>query len=294
MANWINPIAIAALAASLPAAWAQHGHGAAPMGGHGAPIEFHNPATTTTTPATATTAARAASTGARTTTTGSAAAANSPAHTSVATRVANNPALSAHVTPLLPAGTTLAADAAGFRNTGQFLAALHVSRNLNIPFSQLKSDITGANHDSLGQAIQDLRPNLSQSTIKNNVKLARSQARQDVRSSTSGNTGNIATHISQNSRLMTRVNALLPAGTTLQADTVGFRNQGQFIAALHVSRNLNIPFTQLQAEIAGGKTLGQAIADLRPSLSSTMVEADLSRAERQTRRDFEVTESMGS
>src|SRR5439155_26462097 len=38
---------------------------------------------------------------------------------------------------------------------------------------------------------------------------------------------------------------------TLQAASAGFKNQGQFIAALHVSHNLNIPFDQLKAKLTG-------------------------------------------
>src|SRR5438105_307645 len=55
-------------------------------------------------------------------------------------RVTSNPALVARLTPLLPSGTTLANAATRFKNQGQFIAALHVSQNLNIPFAQLKTD----------------------------------------------------------------------------------------------------------------------------------------------------------
>jgi hypothetical protein len=53
---------------------------------------------------------------------------------------------------------TLASAATGFRNQGQFIAALHVSQNLHIPFAALKSDMIGPHHDSLGQAIHVLQP----------------------------------------------------------------------------------------------------------------------------------------
>jgi hypothetical protein len=38
---------------------------------------------------------------------------------------------------------------------------------------------------------------------------------------------------------------------TLNAASEGFRNQGQFLAALHVSKNLNIPFKDLKAAMLG-------------------------------------------
>ncbi len=96
-----------------------------------------------------------------------------------ANKLARNPALSNRLQPLLPPGTNVQTAAQGFKNTGQFVAALHVSRNLNIPFDQLKAKMTGPNRESLGQAIHDLRPNLSNKTIKRDFKVAEGQAKQD-------------------------------------------------------------------------------------------------------------------
>ena len=76
----------------------------------------------------------------------------------VSAKIAGNPALAARLQPLLPSGMTLETAAAGFKNQGQFIAALHVSHNLNIPFTQLKTEMTGTDHDSLGQAIHELKP----------------------------------------------------------------------------------------------------------------------------------------
>ena len=96
------------------------------------------------------------------------------------TMLIKSPALVTRLTPLLPPGTTLAADAAGFKNAGQFVAALHVSQNLGIPFADLKAEMTGTSPVSLGAAIQDLRPSLSKSAVKSDVKAARQQAREDL------------------------------------------------------------------------------------------------------------------
>jgi hypothetical protein len=73
--------------------------------------------------------------------------------------------------------------ASGFKNRGQFIAALHVSHNLNIPFDQLKADMTGTDHDSLGHAIHELRPDLNSKLVKNNVKLAENQTKTDIEES---------------------------------------------------------------------------------------------------------------
>lgn len=53
---------------------------------------------------------------------------------------------------------TLKTDASGFKNFGQFVAAVHVSKNLGIPFSDLQGKMTGPNAVSLGKAIQELKP----------------------------------------------------------------------------------------------------------------------------------------
>jgi len=45
----------------------------------------------------------------------------------------------------------------GFRNLGQFVAAVNVSNNLDIPFTRLKTQMVEENL-SLGQAIQKLKP----------------------------------------------------------------------------------------------------------------------------------------
>ncbi len=68
-----------------------------------------------------------------------------------------NPKLSSRLQELLPLGTDLQLAAAGFKNLGQFVAALHVSRNLGIPFDQLKAQMLD-NTLSLGAAIQVLKP----------------------------------------------------------------------------------------------------------------------------------------
>jgi hypothetical protein len=251
-------LAIITVATAL--AWGQRGHGggAGVNGGHGAPVKFP--------PKTATG-------------TGVAGGARVP---NVSARVAGNAALSARIQPLLPAGTTVSTAAAGFRSQGQFLAAVHVSKNLGIPFDQLKTEMTGTSHASLGSAIRDLRPALDNQAVKRSVKLAERQARLDTKP---GRATEVSPGSTQNPRLASRVGTLLPEGMTLQSASEGFRNQGQFIAALHVSRNLGIPFAQLKAQILTGRSLGQAIADLRPALTSTEVDADVRVAERQTRVD---------
>ena len=75
----------------------------------------------------------------------------------IATKIAAKPQLNARITAMLPKGMTLDQASMGFKNQGQFIAALHVSQNLGIPFASLKKDMV-QKHLSLGQSIQDLKP----------------------------------------------------------------------------------------------------------------------------------------
>jgi hypothetical protein len=94
-------------------------------------------------------------------------------------RIEENPQLKAKLTSLLPTGMDLKTASAGFKNQGQFTAALHVSKNLNIPFADLKAKMTGANSESLGKAIQDLKPTLSATDAKKAADKALDEAKED-------------------------------------------------------------------------------------------------------------------
>jgi hypothetical protein len=56
----------------------------------------------------------------------------------------------------------------------------------------------------------------------------------------------------------------LPHGTDLRSAAVGFRNLGDFVAAVHASDNLKVSFADMKARMMNGGTLHAAIADLRP------------------------------
>jgi hypothetical protein len=130
----------------------QHDHG---KPAHPAPSNAHatSASTTTTTTTTKTTATTTLS--------------------PVQQKVASHTQLSNKLQSRLPMGTNVVSAASGFRNLGQFVAAVNVSRNLGIPFTQLKADMV-TKHMSLGQSIQALRPSAN-STVE--VERAQTQAR---------------------------------------------------------------------------------------------------------------------
>jgi hypothetical protein len=93
-------------------------------------------------------------------------------------RIDANPNLVARLKPLVPSTMTLDQAADGFRNRGQFIAALHAAHDLNIPFDQLKAEMTGTDHDSLGQAIHELKP---AADAKSAVHTAEQEAKADIK-----------------------------------------------------------------------------------------------------------------
>ena len=80
-----------------------------------------------------------------------------------------------------------------------------------------------------------------------------------------------ATNLPKNPQLRDRLRTRLglPPGTDLTPYAADFRNQGQFIAAVNVSHNLGITFTELKAlMVTEGLSLGQAIQRLRPGVNA--------------------------
>jgi hypothetical protein len=89
---------------------------------------------------------------------------------------------------------------------------------------------------------------------------------------TSGTNGRttVSDQLTRNTNLTSRLQGLLPAGTDVQKAGAGFKNLGQFVAAVHVSHNLDIPFDTLKGKMTGSEamSLGQAIHELKPSANA--------------------------
>lgn len=148
-------------------------------------------------------------------------------------------------------------------------------------------------------AVKPLKP--AKATAKPVKSTAKADARAAKHSSTStattttgtGTTTTVASNpladkIASHPNLAAKIQGKLPAGTTLAQASTGFKNQGQFIAAVNVSNNLGIDFTKLQAAMTGQTTkvdpvtheiistptgvaplsLGQSIQKLRPGVDA--------------------------
>ncbi len=156
--------------AAAPAFAGQRGH--QPGTPHGTTQAPRQPSTTPTTTSTSTTNPTTSTTTPTTSTT------STTTTNPIATRISRNPQLAGRISHMLPDGMTLAAASDGFRNQGQFIAAVHVSHNLRIPFADLKTAMTGPQAMSLGQAIHTLRPSAN---ATNAVRRANTQTQSDLR-----------------------------------------------------------------------------------------------------------------
>ena len=83
---------------------------------------------------------------------------DNPAERSWVDRLAANSRQRARLEAMLPPSMSLQQATSDFRNQGQFIAALNASKNQHISFADLKTEMTGPNQLSLGQAIKKLRP----------------------------------------------------------------------------------------------------------------------------------------
>jgi hypothetical protein len=112
----------------------------------------------------------------------------------IAAKITAHPQLAAKLTPMLPKGITLDRASQGFKNQGQFIAALHVSQNLGVSFMDVKNAMvttqktptgtTMTQTGSLGQAIQKVKgtPNTTA------VTTAEHQADDDLKTTTTTTT----------------------------------------------------------------------------------------------------------
>ena len=91
-------------------------------------------------------------------------------------RINDNPALKAKLTSVLN-GMDLKTALTGFKNDGQFMAAVNASKNLGIPFADLKAKMMGPPHQSLGQAIHDIKPTISEDAAKKDAEAAEKEAK---------------------------------------------------------------------------------------------------------------------
>lgn len=197
-----------------------------------------------------------------------------------------NAALSSQLTPLLPASSSVPAAAAGFHDDTEFITALHAAHNLNIPFDQLKAEMTGKKSMSLDAALRRLRPDLDGKAAKDGVSLARKQSQRDIaRASAAGRKDKVASRVTSDSRLAARVSPLVPRGQSLGDAAAGFQNEDQFLSTLHAANDNGIAFAELKDRVTAGQSLGTAMHELKPSMDADASASASARAKAQAKED---------
>jgi hypothetical protein len=89
--------------------------------------------------------------------------------------------------------------------------------------------------------------------------------------------------LQKNTKLAERLEGRLPQGTDLMEAAEGFRNLGQFVAAVNVSSNLGVEFERLKvAMVDDGKSLGQAIQLAKTDVENPTVVAQRAETEAAT------------
>jgi hypothetical protein len=112
----------------------------------------------------------------------------------------------------------------------------------------------------------------ARTATKTETRAARAEAK-TIRTETKA----AKTNPQQEARLL----AMLPPGTNIQDASMGFKNRGQFIAAVNASSNHSIPFADLKAKMTGiapGATeptmapmsLGQAIQSFKGTTTTPL------------------------
>jgi hypothetical protein len=95
--------------------------------------------------------------------------------------------------------------------------------------------------------------------------------------------------LSQDTKLSSKLQSLLPSGSNVQDAANGFKNLGEFVAAVHVAHNLGIPFDQLKtAMLSNGDNLGKAIHTLNPNISKKQAKGDAKKGEKQASQDIKA------
>ena len=102
-------------------------------------------------------------------------------------KLTQNTNLRAKIESRLPVGTDVIAAAAGFRNLGQFVAAVNVAYNHGISFDALRLRMTGPDAVSLGQALQQVK-GLNSAVANTTAQTALAQAEADIEATTTTTT----------------------------------------------------------------------------------------------------------
>ncbi len=92
------------------------------------------------------------------------------------------------------------------------------------------------------------------------------------------------------SKLVAKLQAMLPTGTNIQDAAMGFKSLGRFVGAVHVANNLGISFDDLKKAMMGppAESLGKAIHTLKPDVDA---KAETKKGNKQADDDIKESET---
>ena len=98
--------------------------------------------------------------------------------------------------------------------------------------------------------------------------------------------------LQRNTNLASKLESRLPAGTNLKQAADGFKNLGQFVAAVNVSNNHKLEFATLKTDMVdNGMSLGQAMQKQRKTIDGPV---EAARAERDADTLIRITETTST
>ena len=146
----------------------------------------------------------------------------------------------------------------GKKGGGQKAKKIHAA-------SELKKESQRSDNQKLKSKSAPGKGKVKGTALKHNKKA-------DKHAGTTGGLTPVQTRLEQDPQLASRLRGRLPAGVDLLDAAHGFRNLGQFVAAVNVSRNLGIPFGSLRHRMVNdGMSLGQAIKAERPDSDANRI-----------------------
>jgi hypothetical protein len=148
------------------------------------------------------------------------------------------------------------------------------------PKVHAKTSVKVAKSQPKTNAKSNVKTNVkTKSSVKTNTKVAKSSktatatTTTTTTSTTSTPTGTLSPvqqKLKKNTNLAAKLQGRLPAGTDLMKAAAGFRNLGQFVAAVNASYNQKLSFVELkQRMVVEGMSLGQAKKDLQGTTTTS-------------------------
>jgi hypothetical protein len=145
-----------------------------------------------------------------------------------------------------------------------------------------KASSPKATKASSPKATKASSPKTTNADAKSATKSARADAKA-TKTETPMPLTRVQERLQKNTKLAERLEGRMPKGVDLMEAAEGFKNLGQFVAAVNVSSNLRLDFDKLKtAMVDDGRSLGQAIQYVKSDVENPTLVAQRAESEAQT------------